>query len=279
MCYALRGMFNFLHNFSPAPILFSFGSFHIYWYGLFIVLGVLAALTVSLWLAKKFGQSTNKIFDLAFYAIIAGIIGARLYHVALEWPYYSQNLWNIFKVWQGGLAIHGGLIGGLLVVLYFCWKEKINFWLLAAIFAPGIALGQAIGRWGNYFNQELFGTPTDLPWGIPIEIINRPINYISAEFFHPTFIYESLGDLAIFLILLFLVLKFLKKGWKNYKIIFLSYLILYSILRFSLEFLRTDTTAYVFGFRWPQIFSLTIIAISTILIFLPKNIISKIKIK
>jgi phosphatidylglycerol---prolipoprotein diacylglyceryl transferase len=263
-------MFNFLHNFSPTPVLISFGSLHVYWYGLFIVLGVLAALTVTLKLAKKFGLSPNKIFDLSFYAIIAGIIGARLYHVALEWPYYSQNLWNIFKVWQGGLAIHGGLIGGLLVVLYFCWKEKINFWLIAAIFSPGIVLGQAIGRWGNYFNQELFGTPTGLPWGIPIDLINRPVNYISAEFFHPTFLYEFLGDLAIFLILLFLVLKFLKKGWKNYKIIFLLYLILYSTLRFFMEFLRTDTTAYLFGFRWPQIFSLAVIVISIILIFLPK---------
>jgi phosphatidylglycerol---prolipoprotein diacylglyceryl transferase len=264
-------MFNFLHSLTPEPILISFGLFKIYWYGLFVVLGVLAALTVSLKLAKKFKFSPNQIFDFSFWMIIGGIFGARLYHVILEWPYYSQNPVSIFKVWQGGLAIHGGIIAGLLVLAYFAWKEKMNFWALAALFAPGIALGQAIGRWGNYFNQELFGKPTNLPWGIPIDLMNRPARYISAEFFHPTFLYESLGNLVIFFILLFLVFKFLKKGWTNYKIIFLTYAILYSSLRFSMEFLRTDVTAYVFGFRWPQVFSLLIIIVSAILFFFPKN--------
>jgi phosphatidylglycerol:prolipoprotein diacylglycerol transferase len=142
---------------------------------------------------------------------------------------------------------------------------------VAAVFAPGIALGQAIGRWGNYFNQELFGTPTNLPWGIPIDFMNRPDQYLSANYFHPTFLYESLGDIIIFSILIFIAAKFLKKKWKNYKIILLTYLILYSILRFFLEFLRTDTTAYFFGYRWPQVISLLIIIVSVILLFFPKK--------
>ncbi|MDD5528054.1 MAG: prolipoprotein diacylglyceryl transferase [Patescibacteria group bacterium] len=264
-------MFNFLHTFSPTPILISFGSLRVYWYGLFIVLGVLAALTVSLKLAKKFGLSPNKIFDLSFWMIIAGIVGARIYHVLLEWSYYSQNYWSILKVWQGGLAIHGALIGGLLVVIYFCWKEKVNFWLIAAIFAPGVVLGQAIGRWGNYFNQELFGRPTNLPWGIPIDFMSRPDRYLSSNYFHPTFLYESLGDLMIFIILILIVRQFLKKKSTNYKIVILTYLVLYSALRFSTEFLRTDTTAYFFGYRWPQVISLAIIIISLIILFFPKN--------
>lgn len=264
-------MFSFLHTFLPSATLISFGPLHIYWYGLFIVMGVLAALTVALKMSKKFGFSANKIFDLSFWMIIVGIVGARIYHVALEWTYYSQNISSIFKIWEGGIAIHGAIIGGLLVLLYFAWKEKINFWLLAAIFAPGIALGQAIGRWGNYFNQELFGKPTNLPWGIPIDLMNRPIRYISADYFHPTFLYESFGDLVIFIILLVLISKFLKKKWANYKIIFLTYTILYSVLRFSTEFLRTDTTAYVMGFRWPQIFSLIVIIISIVLIIFPRK--------
>jgi phosphatidylglycerol---prolipoprotein diacylglyceryl transferase len=264
-------MLHFFHTFLPAPILISFGPLHVYWYGLFVVLGVLAALTVSLELAKRFGLSTNKIFDLAFWIIIIGIIGARLYHVCLEWDYYRLDYWNIFKVWQGGLAIHGGIIAGALVLIYFCWKEKVNFWLLAGIFAPGVALGQAIGRWGNYFNQELFGKPTSLPWGIPIDFMNRPDRYLSANYFHPTFLYESLGDLIIFGVLFFIILQFLKKKWTNYKVIFLAYLILYSTLRFSTEFLRTDTTAYFLGYRWPQVISLTIIAASVILLFFPEN--------
>lgn len=264
-------MFNFLHTFSPTPILITLGPLHVYWYGLFIVLGILAALTVSLELSKKLGLSPNKVFDLAFWIIIAGIIGARIYHVFLEWGYYSQNYWTILKVWEGGLAIHGGIIGGLIVLFYFCWKEKVNFWLLAAAFAPGIALGQAIGRWGNYFNQELFGTPTNLPWGIPIDFMNRPDNYLSANYFHPTFLYESLGDLIIFFVLLSLVMMIIKKKRTDFKIIFLAYLILYSALRFSTEFLRTDITAYVLGYRWPQIISLAIIVVSIILLFFPKK--------
>jgi phosphatidylglycerol:prolipoprotein diacylglycerol transferase len=264
-------MFYFLHNFSPTPVLISVGPLHVYWYGLFIVLGVLAGLSITLKLANKFGLSANKIFDLAFWMIIFGIIGARVYHVLLEWGYYSQNYWNILKVWQGGLAIHGGIIAGLLVLFYFCWKEKVNFWLVAAVFAPGVAIGQAIGRWGNYFNQELFGTPTNLPWGIPIDFMNRPDRYLSASYFHPTFLYESLGDLLIFIILLLIIRQFFIKKFTNYKIILLAYLIMYSALRFSTEFLRTDITAYFFGYRWPQVISILIIITSIFLIFFPKK--------
>jgi phosphatidylglycerol:prolipoprotein diacylglycerol transferase len=264
-------MLNFFHSFLPSPTLVSFGQLRIYWYGLFIVLGVLAALTATLKMSKKFGLSPNKIFDFSFWIIIGGIIGARIYHVLLEWPYYNQNLMSTFKVWEGGLAIHGSIIGGLLILFYFSRKEKINFWLAAAVFTPGLALGQAIGRWGNYFNQELFGKPTNLPWGIPINPINRPVRYFSSEFFHPTFLYESLGDLAIFIILLIIVSKLLKKNRSNYKVIIFSYLIMYSALRFGMEFLRTDTTAYFMGFRWPQIFSLLIIVISSFFLFFPKD--------
>jgi phosphatidylglycerol:prolipoprotein diacylglycerol transferase len=145
---------------------------------------------------------------------------------------------------------------------------------LAGIFAPALALGQAIGRWGNYFNQELFGKPTDLPWGIPIDLMNRPHLYISADYFHPTFLYEFFGDLIIFVVLLWLIKKFVaakEEKATGAKIVLLVYLMMYSILRFSLEFLRTDTTAYFFNWRWPQIISLIIFIISAILLFWPKR--------
>ena len=200
-------MFNFLHTFTPNPILLSFGNFRIYWYGLFIVLGILTALTISLKLAQKFNLSQNKIFDLGFWIIVFGIIGARIYHIFLEFEYYLAKPLDIFKIWQGGIAIHGALIAGILVIYFFSKKEKLNFWLLTAVIVPGLAFAQAIGRWGNYFNQELFGTPTNLPWGIPISLLNRPNQFISNKFFHPTFIYESLGNLAIFGILLFILFK------------------------------------------------------------------------
>lgn len=255
-------MFEFLHSFQPQPVLLAFAGLKIYWYGLFVVLGTIAALTVALKLAKRAAFSSNQIFDLSFWLILGGIIGARIYHVLLELPYYSKYPLDMFKVWEGGLAIHGGLIAGLIVLAFFCWKEKTSFWALSVLLVPGIALGQAIGRWGNYFNQELFGLPSNLPWSIPIDLIHRPMSSLSAEYFHPTFLYESLGDLAIFGIVLFLALKVIAKKIKNEKIILLSYLALYSVLRFSLEFIRTDQTALVFGFRWPQIFSAIIFVVS-----------------
>jgi len=264
-------MFNFLHSFHPEATIFSYSNISLYWYGLFAVLGILSALLITLFLTKKFGLAKEKIFDLAFWMIIVGLIGARLYHVILEWGYYSHYPMDIIKVWQGGLAIHGGIIAGLLVLFFFARKEKINFWFLAGLFAPGIALGQAIGRWGNYFNQELFGLPTNLPWGIPIDLMQRPINYLSSDFFHPTFLYESIGDLIIFVVLLIVALKLAKKNNAQSKILILSYLIAYSVLRFSLEFLRTDTTAIVFGIRWPQIASVIIIIASLVVMFWPKR--------
>lgn len=258
-------MFNFLHNFHPQPILVSFGNIHIYWYGFFIVLAILAALTITLKLAKRFGLYQNEIFDLGFWLIVVGIIGARIYHVLLELPYYLKNPLDIFKVWQGGLAIHGALIAGIIMLYFFAKKKKFSFWLTTAIIIPGLVLAQAIGRWGNYFNQELFGKPTNLLWGIPIDLMNRPNKFISAEFFHPAFLYESLGNLIILIIILFLLFKIIpKKG--NYEIILISYAIFYSALRFLLEFIRIDKTPILLGLRFPQLISLIIIIVCIIFI-------------
>jgi len=271
-------MINFLHSFNPQPILLSFGALHIYWYGLFMVTGISAALFVTIKLAKHYKILSETIIDLGFWLIIFGLIGARIYDCFLNFNYYLQNPLDVLKIWQGGLAIHGGLIAGLIAFFIFIKKYaklnsldfKIEFWKFAAIIVPSIALGQAIGRWGNYFNQEIFGLPTNLPWGIPINLVNRPLEYISSNFFHPTFLYESLGSLLIFLILLgaqIYIIKKNKPNYKNYVIITCGYFILYSILRFSLEFIRIDAAPNIAGWRWPQIISLLIICISgTILI-------------
>lgn len=260
---------NFLHTFTPNPIFLSFGSLHIYWYGLFIVIGIMTALAISLKLGSYYNIKKETIIDLVFWVVIFGIIGARIYHVILEWPYYAEYPLDIFKVWQGGLAIHGALIAGVLVGWFFAKKNNLNFWLLAAITAPGLALAQAIGRWGNYFNGELFGKPTDLAWGIPIDIMKRPLEYISAEFFHPTFLYESIGSFLIFLILISLHIWIIKERQFNsfsYFLLFISYLIMYSILRFSLEFVRIDATPVVGIFRFPQIASIIIVLLTFILL-------------
>ncbi|MBD3248403.1 prolipoprotein diacylglyceryl transferase [Candidatus Falkowbacteria bacterium] len=264
-------MFDLLHNFEPSATLISFSGVQIYWYGMFIVAGILASLSVSLKLAKRSQIPPEKVFDLAFWLIIFGILGARVYHVFLEFGYYLEKPLDIIKIWQGGLAIHGGIIAGLITVYFFCKKQSLNFWKISAILTPGIALAQAIGRWGNYFNQELFGLPTSLPWGIPIDIMKRPHAFISSEYFHPTFLYESLGNLLIFTILLILVFNFIKKDRKNYQYIVIAYLIMYSILRFSLEFIRIDRTPTVMGLRWPQIASIVIILASLVYLIWKKQ--------
>jgi len=258
-------MFTWLHNFHPQAILFSIGSIHIYWYGLFIVSGILVALAVSLKLAKYYRIKSDTLFDLSFWLIINGLIGARVYDVFLQLPYYITNPLAIIKIWEGGLAIHGAILAGLITIYFFSRQQKISFWKITALFSPGLVLAQAIGRWGNYFNQELFGLPTTLAWGIPINLINRPLTYIGEDFFHPTFIYESLGCFIIFILLISLTLYLIKKDkLKEYYFVWLvaGYMILYSILRFSLEFIRLDVTPIFFNLRLPQIVSLIIILVS-----------------
>ncbi len=263
-------MINFLHSFTPNPTLLELGPFKIHWYGLFIVLGILAALYIITKLAEKYNLDKNEIIDISFWIIFGGIIGGRIYHVFLELPYYLDNPLNIFKIWQGGLAIHGGIFLGLILSIILVKRKNINFWLFASIVAPGLALAQAIGRWGNYFNQELFGKPTDLPWGIPIETINRLFPYHLSEYFHPTFLYESIGNLLLFIILLIshaYIIKNKKENTDYFRDISLGYLILYSILRFSLEFIRIDQTPNFLGMRFPQIVSILIIITSFGLLF------------
>ena len=265
---------SFLHTFNPNPILVSFGPIHVYWYGFFIVFGALAAIAVALKISSYYSLKKEAIIDLAFWLVLGGIIGARVYHVLLELPYYLEYPLDIFKVWQGGLAIHGAIIAGLLVIWVFARKRGFDFWLLSTIIAPGLALAQAIGRWGNYFNQELFGKPTDLPWSIPINILNRPAEYIFSEFFHPAFLYESLGNIFIFISLISFHIWIIKKQKIKKIYCLLSivyYLLFYSILRFFLEFIRTDLTPIIFGLRFPQLISLIIILASiTVLAYSPK---------
>ncbi len=253
----------FLHNQLPTATLFSFGPFSIYWYGLCLVSGIISAILITFYLAKSYQVSREDLFDLSFWLIVAGLTGARLYDVLLELPYYIDRPFRVFAVWQGGLAIHGAIIAGLLTVWIFSQRRQIYFFKLSSLLVPGLALGQAVGRWGNYFNQELFGLPTSLPWGIPINVWNRPIAYVSSDFFHPTFLYESLGCLIIFALLILRNYLAFKNGRPASRFYVWSvglYMILYSILRFLLEFIKIDTTPIWFGLRWPQLMSLTIIA-------------------
>ncbi len=230
-----------------------------------MVLGITAALFVILKLTPYYHLEKSQIFDLSFWLIILGLVGSRLYDDLLNLPYYLNHPVDSLKIWQGGLAIHGAIVAGLIVIWIFSKKNKIGFWRLSALIVPGLALGQAIGRWGNYFNQEIFGQATNLPWGVPIDLANRPLSYINSPFFQPTFLYESLGCFLIFLILLSINLYRIKKTALNRQFFIWStagYVILYSILRFFLEFIRIDTTPDFWGWRLPQIISLLLVLAS-----------------
>jgi len=259
-------MFSLFHNFLPQPVFLKLGIITIYWYGLFIVLGIIAALFLVLLLARRFKINPEIIWDLSFYLVLFGIIGARIYEIFLEFPYYVNHPTQILKIWEGGLAIHGAIIAGAITLFIYIKKNKLDFWPLLAIIAPGIALGQAIGRFGNWFNQELFGLPTNLPWGIPIALVNRPLEFINQNFFHPTFLYESLGSLLI-AIFLFTWLYNQKNNLSKQVAmkISASYLALYSLLRFGLEFIKVDKTPMFIGLRWPQVISLIIIIVAIII--------------
>lgn len=255
-------MFEFFHNHVPDPILLSFGSIHIYWYGFCIMLGVMFSVVVLLKLAKYYEVSSENILDLVFYLMLAGIIGARIYDVFLELPYYSKYPMEIFKIWKGGLAIHGGLIAGCLALWIYAKKQKLNFWKMAAMAVSVMPLAQAFGRWGNYFNNELFGLPTDLPWGIPVLSENKIMGFLEYDFFHPTFLYESIGNFFLFLFLLIFNIWIIRSGKMKdvyFQILVSIYLACYSLLRFSLEFIRIDTTPVFGGIRFPQIVSIFII--------------------
>ncbi len=208
------------------PVAFEVFGIAVRWYGIIMAAGILCGLVYALGESKRLGVDENTILDLVILAIPAGIIGARLYYVAFNWDYYSGDLWKIFNIRGGGLAIHGTLIAAIITAVIYTRVKKVNFWTLADIASPGLILGQAIGRWGNFVNQEAHGTPTDLPWGIMIEGVKV----------HPTFLYESLWDFSVFIILLWY-----RKRKKTEGNIFLLYLVLYSVGRFFVEGLRTDS--------------------------------------
>ena len=258
----------FLHTWSPPPVLVSVGGLTIHWYGLFLAIGAAAGWWLARWMANRRGLPVHHLDQLLLWLIIGGLIGARLYHVANEWPYYQARADQIFKLWEGGLAIHGALIAGIIIVWLYVRSHKLAFWQLTDVIVPGLALGQAIGRWGNYFNQELFGRPTALSWGIPIEPINRLAAFQNQTYFHPTFLYESLGNLLIVVLLVWLTRRRQKQhpaiSWARPGIVTLAYFLLYGILRMVTESVRIDRTPIIAGVRLPIIVSGLIVAAALI---------------
>lgn len=226
-------------------------------YGVVIFLAIIAAIYTIDTVSKKLLKSVNPdiLIDMYPTLIISGIIGARLYYVLLNQYYYFKYPSEILAIWHGGISIHGAILGGLIAGLFYLKRRNLPFLNYADAVSFGLCIGQAIGRWGNFFNSEAFGMPTDLPWKLFIPIEKRPFSLISYDFFHPTFLYESLLDLLIFFILLSLYRKFLDKSG----MIFVLYLLLYSFVRIGIEYLRVDSVLNIFGFPVAQWVSVLVI--------------------
>ena len=253
---------------SPSSIALKLGSITIYWYGIFFALAFLAAFQISLLFVKQ-KYSENKedilknVYDLIFYLIIFGVLGARIYYVILNLHYYLTNPYEIIMLNHGGLSIHGGLFGAIIAAIIYTKNKKLDFHKYADIFAIGLPIGQAIGRWGNFFNSEAFGRPTEGFLKVLIPLEKRPLEYFEYQYFQPTFFYEFLWNLFVFLILYFIIKKYFsdKSG-----IIFYSYLILYSIGRIFIEFLRTDSVMYIGGISIAIWVSFLIIVFASIML-------------
>lgn len=261
------------------PIAFYIGSYPVHWYGIIIGVGAFLGLLWAIREGKKHNIHPDTFTDLLMYGLPAAIIGARLYYVIFRWDYYGQNPGEIIAIWKGGLAIHGALIAAVLVAIWFSRKRRIPFWKLMDMAAPSLIIGQAVGRWGNFMNQEAHGGVVSREFleglHLPDWIINQMYIYNPAPgeglepgyyFHHPTFLYESVWNLAGFLVLIGLRYLPLRQGE-----LFLSYLIWYSVGRFFIEGLRTDSLMLTDFLKAAQVMSILLIAGSLVILILRRR--------
>lgn len=234
------------------PIAFTLFGVEVRWYGILIAIGAVLAVLVAESLIRRNPRIPREtVVDMSILVLPAGILGARLYYVLFEWDYYGAHLGEVFAIRNGGLAIHGGILAGVLVVYIFSRVRHLKFLDLLDMLAAGVPLAQGIGRWGNFMNGEAHGGPTDLPWAIPV----------GGEMVHPTFLYESILDVGIFIFLYF----FLSKRRKFPGEMAAYYFIFYSLGRFFIEGLRTDSL-YIGPLRTAQVISLVGIAVGVIIL-------------
>lgn len=241
------------------PILFEFGPITIRFYGLmYVVAIVVGSILIKHEVKRKgIGLTQDEVMNFIIWTVVGGVVGARLYYVAFNWGFYSANPSEIPAVWHGGLAIHGGLLGGVLAAWWYLSKRKIRFWRMADAVGPVLILGQAFGRFGNFMNGDAHGRPTDMPWGL----VFPPESIAGSEFpgvpLHPTMLYEMFINLGIFCFLWF----YLKKRDHRDGFIFASYVALYSAGRFFVEYFRADSLM-LGPMRMAQVASIIIIVVS-----------------
>ena len=247
------------------PVIFSIGNFEIRWYSVFLLVAFLVGTFFINREVKRFEIDKNLVFNMIFWALIFGIMGARIYYVIFNWDYFGNNLNEIWQIWNGGLAIHGGIIAGLLTLLVYSKKYKFRLVRFLDFLVPGLIIGQAIGRWGNFFNSEAHGIATSLEYlrnlHIPEFIIDGM--KINGVYYTPTFFYESLGCIVGFIfILIFRRGKYVKVGTPT-----AFYLIIYGILRLFIERSRTDALEFL-GFRIAMLVSVIMIIIGVIMLII-----------
>lgn len=249
-------MFALFGGLIPDRVAIDIGFIVVYWYGLFITLAIIVSLLVAQRYFRRSGLTRVDAYDLALWVVPAAIIGARLWHVFIfQWEYYAAHLNEILRIWEGGIAIHGSLVGGFLAVVLYARRRGVRIAQLTDCISIALPLGQAIGRWGNYFNQELYGTPARLPWSVFITPENRVPGYEAYDFFHPTFLYESILNLLLF----FLLLRVGPSRIGSGKVTAL-YIMGYGLIRFAIDFVRIDPMPMLAGLRYSQYISLLLVA-------------------
>ncbi len=240
------------------PIAFNIGNLEIHWYGIIIAMGALVGVLMAMREATRRGIDSDNILDLVLIGVPVGLICARIYYVIFELPFYIANPGEIIKIWHGGIAIYGGLIGGFIVLVVLCLRRKISIWLMLDIAAPSVLLGQIVGRWGNFMNQEAFGAKTSLDFLQSLHLPHFVIEqmFINGAYRQPTFLYESFFNLIG--LILILVLRHRKHFYRVGEV-FLSYLVWYPIVRFFVEGMRTDSLYIMPGVRVSQVLSLILL--------------------
>jgi prolipoprotein diacylglyceryl transferase len=247
---------------SPSnPFVFHLGPLAPRWYGILLAAGILLAILITRRQLELRGRDPALAGQVAVWAVPCGVVGARLYHVATDWSAFSGHLENIPLVQQGGLGIYGALLGGALGAVIGARRAGVPLLVILDCAAPGVALAQALGRFGNYFNQELFGGPTSLPWGLEIDPEHRPPQYLDDSTFHPTFLYESLWNLLVMGVLLRVARRWrrLAPGY-----VLALYLALYSLGRFFVEGLRVDPAHELGPLRLNQVVAAIVFALSLV---------------
>ena len=252
---------------------FNIGPLTIHLYGIVIMLGVVAATYLARREANRRGQNGDLVWDMLVWMLIAGILGARLWHILTPSPsleaqgvttyYYLTHPLDAIAIWKGGLGIAGAVAGGAIALFFFVRRHQLPFLTWLDILAPALALGQAIGRWGNFFNQELYGAPTSLPWAIYIDPQHRLPGFENLAYYHPTFFYESIWNLGNMALLLWLSWRF-KERLKTGDI-FLVYLVVYPLGRFLLEFLRLDSSQLA-GINANQALMLVVMIVASLIL-------------